>query len=122
MPSLDMSGPFPFNSAGIDRNVPKGINGNYALVWKDQQDGNYYVAYVGRSSDVNKRLHEHLNCPDEDWSGVPFFKFSSAATELAAYKKECQNYHDFLSKYLRNENHPDKPDGAPNETCPVCRR
>ncbi len=121
MPTLDMSGPYPFNSTGIDKNVPEGTIGNYAL-GQTNDENTFIVHYIGHSLDVRKRLHDHLNNPDEDWSKVHQFKFSKAANEVEAYKKECQNWHDFgESTYLHdNEYHPAKPGGRTSLKCPVC--
>ena len=121
MPTLNMSGPYPFNSTGIDKNVQEGTIGNYALGQTNDKN-TFTVYYVGRSLDVRKRLHEHLNNPTENWSKVHQFKFSKAADEVEAYKKECQNWHDFGGEtgQLRNDIHPAKPEGQTNLKCPVC--
>ncbi len=51
------------------------------------------------------------------------FKFSYADSIQEAYEKECQNYHDFGGEegYLRNKEHPAKPDRYEG-TCPICGR
>ena len=123
MPTLDMSGPYPFNSIGIDENVPEGTIGNYAI-GQTNDENTFIVHYVGRSLDVRKRLHEHLNDPTEDWSKVHQFKFSKAEDEVEAYKKECLNWHDFGEdiKLVQNENHPAKPKGRTDLKCPRCQQ
>ena len=124
MASLGMIGPFVFSQQGIDENVPEKLIGNYALGRTDPKDNCFVVIYVGRSTDVRKRLHDHLNDSDKDWTDVPLFKFSEAPDELSAYEKECQNWHDFggESNKLKNVNHPAKLEGESYLECPVCKQ
>ena len=124
MASLKMSGPFPFTIEGIDNNVPEDLIGNYALGRNNPKNKSFIVQYVGRSTDVRKRLHDHLNDPKEDWSNITLFKFSQAADEQDAYEKECRNWHDFggESHSLQNEIHPAKPEGKSYLECPVCKQ
>jgi predicted GIY-YIG superfamily endonuclease len=111
MPSLNMNGSYALTERNINAHVSKPI-GNYALGYSDHE-GTFVVQYVGRSdTDLNQRLKNHLN---EDFKK---FKFSYAASAIAAYSKECQNYHDFTPK--RNKIHPRKPDGQDSLKCPVC--
>ena len=121
MATLNMKGPYSFNSDEINRVVAEGTIGNYAL-GRTNTDGAFNVLYVGRSVDVRKRLHEHLTSATDDWSEVTQFTFSTASNEVEAYKKECQNWHDFGESNLLHDNeyHPTKPDGQTELKCPVC--
>ncbi|MEA1955124.1 MAG: hypothetical protein U9N02_01355 [Campylobacterota bacterium] len=72
--------------------------------------------YIGRSdSDLKARLLNHVS--NEQYKE---FKYSYATSQKAAFKKECQNFHDFGgSKKLDNDIHPDRPNGSGLE-CPIC--
>ena len=115
MPSLNMEGPYDFDSETIDKEVTKTQAGNYAL-GKMKEDGRtFIVKYVGRSdSDVKKELKARL--PGTKYKK---FKYSYATSPKAAFEKECRNYHDFGGKEkLDNERHPDRPANT-NWKCPV---
>jgi hypothetical protein len=113
--SLEMNGPFGFTSDEIDDLVADNRIGNYALGTIDKTDGKFIVRYVGRSdSDVKAELKNRLAL------GYPNFKFSYADSKKDAFDKECRNYHDFGGKkLLRNERHPDRPEGMTNLNCPI---
>ncbi|MBR4127715.1 MAG: hypothetical protein IKR09_09095 [Alphaproteobacteria bacterium] len=117
MAKLDMNGPFAFDQETINQKVTKTSAGNYALGRLDEK-GTFFVSYVGRSdTDVAERLSSHLN-----EKGYSFFKFSYASSTKDAFEKECRNYHDFgENKSLKNDYHPDKPNGT-NYKCPVCNK
>lgn len=112
MPSLGMKGPYDLNKDAIDEEVTRTSPGNYALGRKNDKS-TFLVGYVGRSdSDVNTRL--------KSWVGKTrrsLFKFSYATSAKAAFKKECENYHDFNPP--GNDSHPDRPTGTDWE-CPRC--
>ncbi len=110
-----MRGPFRFDRAVIDANVPDKSKGNYAL-GRMNSKRSFVVRYVGRSDkNLRAELKTYLN------RRYTHFKFSLAPTAEAAFEKECWNYHDFGgdSGLLVNDNHPDRPDGSDSE-CPVC--
>ncbi len=114
MASLDMEGPYIFNSSEIDSEVTRTSPGNYALGYTND-DGTFIVQYVGRSdSNVNQELKVRLD------SKYKHFKYSYATSSKTAFEKECRNYHDFGgSEKLDNEIHPSRPAGTSYE-CPVC--
>ncbi|TET46775.1 hypothetical protein E3J62_03185 [candidate division TA06 bacterium] len=114
MPNLGMEGPFDFTSQQIDHFITKTSPGNYALGYT-LDDRTFIVQYVGRSdTDLNGELKRRLD------PGYKKFMYSYAKSPVAAYQKECHNYHDFGENVkLRNENHPDRPDGT-LLVCPVC--
>lgn len=111
-----MFGPFLYDQDTIDKVVPEGIIGNYAL--GHIEDDSFIVEYVGRSdTDLHDRLPHELG-------KYTHFKFSSAASAIEAYQKECTNWHEFggEKKYLANKIHPDKPDNIKFAFCPICAR
>ena len=115
MPKLGLEGPWDLNDRTIDQEVTNHSAGNYALGYENER-GAFVVKYVGRSDDdLNARLH--------DWTDngqYHSFKASYASSPTAAYKRECQNFHDFGgADKLDNKYHPDKPDGG-RVSCPVC--
>lgn len=112
MASLGMKGLFNLTSREIDSQVTKTSPGNYAL--GRVSENKFYVYYVGSSdTDLNGRLKDWVDEYDK-------FRFSYAASLKAAFKKECQNYHDFgETDKLDNKQHPQRPDDS-NWKCPVC--
>jgi len=102
----------PLEESTIQTLVEKGSIGNYLLY-----DSKQCVLYVGRSdTDLQKRLLDHVNEPP-----YKSFKFSYADSPEEAYYKECKQYHEYeKSGKLRNEKHPDCPDGMGHLRCPVC--
>lgn len=114
MASLDMSGPYGLSHEMVNAAITETSPGNYALGYCDH-NRTFVVQYVGRSdSDVKARLH--------DWVGQKYecFMYSYASSAMAAFEKECRDYHAFEgSGTLENEAHPERPSGT-DSTCPVC--
>lgn len=115
MATLGLKGPWDLDDDTVNEVITETSPGNYALGYV-KDDGTFVVLYVGRSDDdLNSRLH--------NWTGktrYKSFKADYASNSREAYKKECNNYHDFGgSQNLDNENHPDAPDGI-NVSCHVC--
>lgn len=134
MPVYDQQkGYFPFSAEGIDGNVPENATGVYLLSKGEVNgEGLYIVNYVGRAEateteDLRKRLHAHLNNPDWQVKGqrgdeciFKYFWYYLEKDSLAAYRKECSEFHHFGGKdKLLNKNHPDRRDGHPEDRCPV---
>lgn len=114
MPNLNMNnGPYALNNEEVRRQVETSKNGNYAF-GKVEQDGLFYVYYVGRS---DTDLREEIISRSASFPQLTHFMFSYALSAKEAYEKECKNYHDFHA--LLNKIHPDRPDGA-SYHCPVC--
>lgn len=116
MASLHMTGPFPYTRESINKYVPEGKPGNYALGTLDEENNTFIVEYVGRA---DKNLKERIGHSLKEYS---HFKFSIASSPREAYYKECQNWHDFGGKEgkLHNDIHPDRPDGDEAAQCPIC--
>lgn len=114
MKTLDMDGPFDYNQETINKIVPEGVIGNYALGYVE---GNtFIVQYVGRA---DKDLRERLPHSIGKYS---HFMASRANSPMEAYHKECSNWHDFGGEegYLDNKIHPDIPNGEKLAFCPIC--
>jgi hypothetical protein len=113
MASSGLRGPFALITATIDGVVTKTSPGAYALGWVNE-NRIFRIQYVGRADDdVNRRL--------KDWApaNYPEFKFEYYRSAEAAYRKECDLYHDF--KPPDNVNHPACPKGS-NLNCLRCGR
>lgn len=116
--SLDMKGPYDFDSETIDSILDDKSIGNYALGHLNEK-GTFIVCYVGRATEqsVKDRLKQHIG---EHPKIYKLFKYSYAGSPKEAYLKECKNYHDFgEDRCLYNENHPAKLSGDATP-CPVC--
>lgn len=114
MASLNMVGPFPLNEKEIDLQIKRGVPGNYAYGYLNDEE-RFLVQYVGRSDeDLNARIKHGVG-------HYKMFKYSYASNMQEAFEKECRNYHDFGGDegILDNKIHPDRPDGT-NYRCPVC--
>lgn len=115
MASLGMgSSVYKFSKQEVNKVITKTGPGNYALGYLNA-NGRLRVCYVGRSDhNVASRIQDHLE------KGYTHFKFCYATSSWDAYKRECENYHDFgESDDLDNDIHPDRPDGT-NWKCPCC--
>lgn len=114
MPSLDMRGPFDLDEATINRTIPATTPGNFAIGYV-KENGAFVTRFVGRSdSDVAAELRRH------ETDSSTKFKWSSAPSVLAAFEKQCRNFHDFGGyNALENEDHPEPPNGM-NWKCPFC--
>jgi hypothetical protein len=114
MPTLNMQGPRPLTEQFVDTYVNATI-GNYAVGQLYGQT--FFVMYVGRSENVNKRLKEHIK------DGYSYFMFSYSSTIINAYLKECKDYHAYIDEgfKLDNQIHPAKPEGVALK-CPICGR
>lgn len=123
MPSLNMGGAsFPLNEKEINDRIAEKRIGNYAYGYLNDK-GAFVVKYVGRSdTDLRDRIkHGIQKFKDNPKLRYEQFKFSYADSAEEAYRKECQNYHDFggPNGLLENDIHPDAPDGS-TLTCLIC--
>ena len=117
MIQLNIRGVHDLAAGIIDRMVPEEVIGNYVLGYREGSGG-IRIKYVGRSdTDLNRRLHEHL---DESYDA---FMFNTQDTPEEAYLEECRNWHKYGGDKgrLYNKNHPDRPEGC-TEHCPVCSK
>lgn len=96
----------------IDFNVTSRI-GNYACGFI--RNGKFRVQYVGRSdTDLNDRLKDYVVTYKR-------FKYSDTPSVLAAWRKECENYHDFEGS-IDNKIHPGRPEGYSKKEYPCNAR
>ena len=73
------------------------------------------VTYVGRSTDLNRRLKEHLS----DKERYIWFWYSLSDSDYEAYLQECKDYHNYGKVHtLNNSVHPAKV--VSTNKCPVC--
>lgn len=112
---------YPLNEESIEANIPDGVMpANYRIGRLIAQS--YFVIYVGRvdyrqDRGLKDRMLEHLG----EFTGDCYFEWNSASSPLAAYKRECQDYHCWGQYgHLLNKIHPRKPDGYSLTMCPVC--
>ncbi len=114
MASLNMLGPFPLNEQEIELRIKKGVPGNYAYGYLNDEE-RFLVQYVGRSDeDLNSRVRHGIG-------HYKMFKYSYAKDKKEAFEKECRNYHEFGGDegILDNKIHPDRPKDTDFE-CPIC--
>lgn len=52
------------NSQSIN-SIPSGTSGVYRLSYKSE-DGNYYVFYIGKATDIKSRLTEHISTEEQN--------------------------------------------------------
>lgn len=114
----ELRGGYQFTTEVIDREVPVGVVGNYLLSeGLRSAENRLVVTYVGRSTDLNRRLKEHL----ADKERYVWFWYATAKSEYEAYLQECEDYHTYgLVHTLNNAIH---PAGVNSENrCPICGR
>lgn len=119
--TLGMKGSYEFTAGEVDRYIPQGAPGNYALGYRNAR-GRFVMQYVGRSDgDLRAELKLRLD-PTNNPEGKRFrrFKYCLATGAREAYEKECRDYHIWDPPY--NTNHPAAPRGMACR-CPVegCR-
>lgn len=108
-----MLGPCPFTGTVFDLEIIFPIPGNYAL-GNLSGAGGLGVSYTGRSDiDPPQELKARI-----ETQRYKYFKYSSADTPVAAFLKECKNYHDFDSP--RDKIHHDSPDSE-DFASPFCK-
>ena len=112
---------YPLNEDSIEANICDGIMpANYRIGRLIAQS--YFVIYVGRvdyrqDRGLKDRMIEHIG----EFFGDCYFEWNSTSSTLAAYKRECHDYHCWGQHGdLLNKIHPRKPDGYSLTRCPVC--
>ncbi len=112
----ELRGGFLLLADVVDREIPTVATGNYLLSEGLMSTENrLIVTYVGRSTDLNRRLKEHLS----DKERYIWFWYSLADSEYEAYLQECRDYHMYGQVHvLNNSVHPAKV--ASTNKCPVC--
>jgi hypothetical protein len=111
MPNSGLHGPHSLTAAGVSSNVSGIGPGAYAL-GNTNEKGVFVISYVGRSdTDLAARLQQHIALP------YLHFKYGFFPSAAAAFKKECELYHDFDPP--DNKAHPAKPQNS-LLACPRC--
>ena len=111
MTKTGLQGPYPLSFDAIDAAVRSKSAGVYALGHADAQ-GRFCINHVGRSdSDLRSRL---LDCIGSE----RLFKYGYLPSSQAAFRKECELFHDVQPPRLLV--HPGRPKGTTWE-CPRCR-
>jgi len=111
--SINLSGPYIFDSKTIDAVVTKKSPGVYALGYT--LNNVFQVERVGRSDfDLNARLKS-----DEYAGKYQQFKGWYYPTADAAFHAECELWHTY-GHPSRNPNHPARPAGK-NHKCNHCK-
>ncbi len=115
MATSRLRGPFTLTTLGVQKAVTRTSAGAYGLGHTRQTDNVFIIEYVGRSDDdVCARLLK--------WAPAKYlqFKYEYYDSSLAAYRKECDLFHDFSGMgSLDNEVHPAKPANS-NLRCARC--
>lgn len=114
MATSGLRGPFTLTTAGVQQAVTGVSAGAYALGHTRSTDNMFIIEYVGRSDDdVRARLLT--------WAPTKYhqFKYEYYTSSLAAYRKECDLFHDFGGLSLDNDVHPARPANT-NLRCARC--
>ena len=123
---LNMSIMHPLNKDTLTKQVLKAKVGNYALGIRIQKNNRFIFKplYVGRSdTDLNKEIQQQGLTLKVDANRKPLhthFKYSYVPDIMAAFLKECNNFHDFGGKdhLEHNDRHPARPSGYTKITLP----
>jgi hypothetical protein len=102
-------GPLPMTRAIIEDKVASHSPGVFVLGITEERRG-FDVAKVGRSDDLKVSLADYLG-------KYAHFQYVYCLSELEAFEKECQVYHQFRPR--DNKSHPTRRFGT-DWDCPVC--
>lgn len=102
-------GPLPLTRAVIEDKVASHAPGVFVLGVMEERRG-FDVAKVGRSDDLKVSLADYLG-------KYAHFQYVYCLSELEAFEKECQVYHQFRPR--DNKSHPTRRFGT-DWDCPVC--
>ena len=112
-----MTNSHPLNIETIRLKVEERI-GNYALGFykknPNSDSESFIVKYVGRSDSILKteiiQQGIKLKVKKDGTPKFTYFKFCYMTNIIAAYQKECSDYHEFCDKST-NIKHPERPKG-----------
>ena len=62
--NLQWNGYFNYNKENVDKHAPYNKAGVYKIGFK-RSNGKWLVKYVGQANDLDRRLKEHLDLPNE---------------------------------------------------------
>ena len=105
-------GPLHLAAREVERRVPAGVPGAFALGHARPQEGAVFISFVGRSdTDLRATLLAHVG---SRYTACFYLPLASAP---AAYDEECRLWHEMGGEDLDSAGHPVPPGDHP---CPVC--
>ena len=111
MVNTGLAGPYRLTFDAIDAFVRETAPGVFALGYADPA-GRFCINYVGRSDgDIKASLRSFIGSDS-------LFKYGYLPSSQAAFRKECELFHDVQPPRLLV--HPGRPKGTTWE-CPRCR-
>jgi hypothetical protein len=108
----DFQGPVHLAAREVERRVPGGVPGAFALGHARPQEGAVFISFVGRSdTDLKAAVLSHVG---SRYTACFFLPVASAGH---AYAEECRLWHEMGGEALDSNGHPVPPGDHP---CPVC--
>lgn len=105
-------GPVHLAAKEVERRVPAGIPGAFALGHARPQEGAVFISFVGRSdTDLRAAVLAHVG---SRYTACFYLPLASAPE---AYAEECRIWHEMGGEELDSAGHPVPPGDHP---CPVC--
>jgi hypothetical protein len=105
-------GPVHLAAVEVERRVPPGVPGAFALGYARPQEGAVFISFVGRSDvDLRGAVLAHVG---ERYTACFFLPLPSPAE---AYAEECRLWHEMGGADLDSALHPVPPGDHP---CPIC--
>jgi len=108
-------GPFELKAEVIDKNVPKGIAGNFYLGEKCKGKSEFSAFTFGSSyDDINIELKKFIG-------NYKHFQYSFGFSRYDTFYLACLNYHKLYYTFKNGyeSEHPKPPEGR-NWFCPIC--
>jgi len=108
----DFLGPVHLAAREVERHVPAGVPGAFALGYARPQEGAVFISRVGRSdTDLRAAVLAHVG------SRYTAFFYLPLASAPDAYAEECRLWHEMGGPDLDSADHPVPPG---DHACPVC--
>jgi len=108
----EFRGPVHLAAREIERAVPAGSPGAFALGFARPQEGAVFISYVGRSdTDLRGAVLSHVG------SHYTAFFYLPVPSAEEAYAEECRLWHEMGGAELESQDHPVPPG---DHACPVC--
>lgn len=109
MPSTGLDGPYPLTYLEVDRVVPKGMAGLFAL--GRTREAAFRLNFIsGHTANLHDALYHQVG------KGHEQFKFLAMTDAREAWTKQCTVYHDFKPP----GGHPEPAGDHPDWQCPLC--
>jgi hypothetical protein len=108
----EFRGPVHLAAVEVERAVPAGTPGAFALGYARPQEGAVFVSYVGRAdTDLRAAVLSHVGSRYTACFYLPL------ASPAEAYAEECRLWHEMGAGELDSGDHPVPPG---DHACPVC--